>query len=369
MKKVRYIFGGALTAILLYFLLWPVAVEPQAWQAPENPGYSGPFAVNQRLADLEMLEISGYHGPEDIALDSLGRIYAATHEGSIIRLDADGLNPQSWVNTGGRPLGIAFDGDGNLIVADSYRGLLSVNPDGKVVSLTKSAGGIEINYANNVDIAADGRIYFSDASTKFGAKQFGGTYPASLLDINEHGGHGRLLRYDPASGTTAILLSGLNFANGVALSPDDAFVLLAETGSYRIIKYWLSGEKSGQHETLIASLPGFPDNLTTGLDGRFWAALVSPRNALIDRLSGSPFWRRIIQRLPGFIRPKAVAYGHIFAFEGDGRIVDNYQDPAGGYPLTTCVAESPTHLYIGSLVAPQLGRLAKTPSQTGFQNE
>ena len=52
---------------------------------------------------------------------------------------------------------------------------------------------------------------FSDASTKFGAKANGGTYAASLLDIMEHGGHGRLLVYNPEDQTTKILMQGLNF--------------------------------------------------------------------------------------------------------------------------------------------------------------
>ncbi|MBU1903427.1 MAG: hypothetical protein KJ573_07525, partial [Proteobacteria bacterium] len=118
--------------------------------------------------------------------------------GRIVRLNADGSNPQNWVDTKGRPLGIDFDSKGNLIVADAFRGLLSIAPDGTVTELAVVADGVPIRYADDVDVAADGKIYFSDASTKFGAKDWGGTYEASLLDINEHGGHGRLLVYDPA---------------------------------------------------------------------------------------------------------------------------------------------------------------------------
>ena len=150
--------------------------------------------MNERLKGIETLLIAGNHGPEDIALDAQGRIYAATHEGRIVRLNADGTNPENWVDTGGRPLGIDFDGKGNLIVADALRGLLSITPDGTISELATTADGVPIRFADDVDVAADGKIYFSDASTKFGAKESGGTYEASLLDINEHGGHGRLGR-------------------------------------------------------------------------------------------------------------------------------------------------------------------------------
>jgi sugar lactone lactonase YvrE len=210
-----------------------------------------------------------------------------------------------------------------------------------------------------VDVAADGRIYFSDASTKFGAKAYGGTYEASLLDINEHGGHGRLLVYEPETGKARTLLKGINFANGVCVSPDQSFVLVNETGSYRVLRYWVAGEKQGTSEVLIDALPGFPDNVSTGLDGRFWVALVSPRNSVIDRFAGNPFMRKVIQRLPAFLRPKAVAYGHILAVDRDGQVLLDLQDPDGKYPINTSVCEDRDYLYIGSLVAPVLGRLPK----------
>jgi sugar lactone lactonase YvrE len=71
-----------------------------------------------------------------------------------------------------------------------------------------------------VDVAASGKIYFSDASVKFGAQEWGSTYEASLLDIMEHGGHGRLLVFDPQAGKATTVLDGLNFPNGVTVSHD-----------------------------------------------------------------------------------------------------------------------------------------------------
>lgn len=229
LKKILLLLLVLIIAIVLYFVAWPVPVDPVAWDAPPNPGYVGPFTANERLKGIELLPTAGNHGPEDIALDAEGRIYAATHEGRIVRLKADGSNPENWVVTGGRPLGIDFDSKGNLIVADAFRGLLSIAPNGTITELAAVADGVPIRYADDVDVAADGKIYFSDASTKFGAKEWGGTYEASLLDINEHGGHGRLIVYDPATGQAKTILDGLNFANGVAVSHDQNYVLLNET--------------------------------------------------------------------------------------------------------------------------------------------
>jgi len=358
-KRILWPLLVIIMVIIIYFLLWPVAIDPVAWEAPPNPGYTGSFAANNRLKGIETFAIAGNHGPEDIAVDSQGRIYTTSHEGRIVRLNADGSNPQNWVDTNGRPLGIAFDKKGNLIVADAFRGLISITPDGSISELATEANGEPIGFANNVDVAADGKIYFSDASTKFHAKEWGGPYEAARLELMEHGAHGRLLVYDPATGVAKTLLEGLNFANGVAVSHDQNFVLVNDMGEYRVIRFWIAGPEKGKSETLIASLPSFPDNITTGLEGRFWIAFVSPRNPLMDKLSDRPFMRKVIWRLPNFMRPKAVPYGHIIAIDGSGKVVADLQDPDGSYPINTGVTETEDYIYVGSLVAPVMGRLKK----------
>ena len=345
--------------IIIYLLTWPVPIAPVAWQPPPDPGYTGPFEVNTRLANIEKLSIEGAHGPEDIALDADGRIYAATHEGFIVRLENSNAEPEKWVNTGGRPLGIDFDGNGNLIVADGYIGLLSIAPDGKITTLVTSVDGIPLGFTDDVDVAADGKIYFSEASSKFNAKTYG-PLAASMLDLMEHGGHGKLIVYDPKTDKASTLISGLSFANGVAVSPDQSYVLVNETGNYRVLRYWITGPKEGTWEPLIESLPAFPDNISAGYDGRFWIALVAPRNPLLDSLADKPFIRKIIQRLPEAIKPKAAHYGHIIAINGNGEVVANLQDPNAACPVNTGVTETSQYLYIGSLVTDFIARLPKS---------
>ncbi len=356
---MRKLIVGILLLGAAYLLFWPVPVEPVAWQSPPNPGYTGPFTTNDRLKGMDLLSISPHHGPEDVALDAQGRIYAATGEGDILRLDADGTNPTIWASTGGRPLGIDFDAASNLIVADAYLGLLSISPDGIVSVLTNEADGIPILYADDVDVAPDGIIYFSDASVRFPAQANGGTLAASLLDLTEHSGTGRLLAYDPATQETSLVLDGLQFANGVAVDPDGQYVLVNETGAYRVTRYWLKGENSGTHDVLIDNLPAFPDNISMGLNGRIWVALVSPRSKALDDYSGQPFLRKIIQRLPEQYRPSAAIYGHIIAIDANGNVLEDLQDPNPALPVNTAITETKDYLYIASLLAPNIGRISK----------
>ncbi len=352
--------GLTLGMLFAYLALWPVPIEPVAWEAPPNPGYTGPFARNERLAGVETLPIGDHRGPEDVAIDAAGYLYAGTHGGHIIRLNPDGTGPTVFADTGGRPLGIDFDAAGNLVVADGYRGLLSVSPSGAVTTLATEVGGTAIRYADDVDVAASGVIYFSDASTRFGAKAHGGTYEASLLDIMEHSKTGRLLAYDPRTRRTRVVASGFGFANGVAVSPDQQFVVVNETEEYRTWRVWIAGPRAGQKDVLVEHLPGFPDNVSVGLDGRFWISLVSPRSLELDRLSAHPALRKMVQRLPAFLRPKEQRYGHVVAVDASGKIIASLQDPAGRYPITTTTLETDEFLFLGSLVNPGIGRVKKS---------
>lgn len=348
----------ALAAIVIYLLTWPVPVEPVAWDAPEDAGYTGEFAVNNALTGIDALSIAPHHGPEDIVADDAGNLYTGTESGDIIRITADGAT-EVFARTGGRPLGLEFDTTGNLIVANGTLGVQSVDSRGHVTLLTSTVGGEAIGYADDLDIAPDGRIYFSDASTKFGAGNYGGSYEASLLDIMEHGGHGRVLVYDPATEKTAVVIDGLQFANGVAVDPEGRYLLVNETSSYRVLRYWLSGNRAGASEVLIDNLPGFPDNINRGLDGRYWIGLVAPRNALLDALSDKPFLRKVVQRLPAALRPQAVESTHVIAIDGDGNVVANLHGDGSPVNTVTGVLETPAALYLSSLVGTVIGRNEK----------
>jgi hypothetical protein len=245
-----------------------------------------------------------------------------------------------------------------LYVADAYRGLLAIMPDGALEILANDVDGDSpIAYADDVDIAPDGSVYFTDASTKFGAEESGGILAGSLLDLMEHGGHGRVLRYDPTTKDTEVALEALNFANGLAMTASGKHFLVVETGTYSIKKVALDGTGI---ETIIENLPGFPDNINRNADGTFWFGLVSPRSEVADGLSNKPFMRKIIMRLPAFMRPAAQRYGFVVKIDEDGNVLETLQGPSGQYALTTGLIEGPDGArFITSLTEPDLGVLEK----------
>jgi sugar lactone lactonase YvrE len=351
--KVAAGAGLTLAALLAYLLLWPVPAEPVIWSPQQAPGYVGAHAPNTKLAGLQKIDIGAEQGPEHIAMGPDGKLYAAVASGNILRMAPDGSQREVFVNTGGRVLGFDFDASGRLIAADAMKGLLAITPEGKMAVLTdKVADGDPIRYADGVVVAPNGIIYFTDASTRFAPAEWGGTFEASVLDILEQSSTGRVLAYNPASGKTSILASGLSFANGIALSGDGKTLFVNETGRYRI---WKIDAASGKRAILFDNLPGYPDNLMRGRDGKIWVGLVKPRNPTIDKLAGKPFMRKLTLRLPRALWPVPKAYGHVFAFSEDGKVLADLQDPSGAYPETTAVLETPDRLYVQSLHAGYIG--------------
>ncbi|MGH8222255.1 MAG: SMP-30/gluconolactonase/LRE family protein [Woeseiaceae bacterium] len=356
MKRLTIALGLLLLAACGYLLLWPVAVDPVSWDAPRDRGLVDPFAPNDRLGRLRYLELGSHPGPEAVTGRD-GFLYTGTADGNILRLRGDGSGLTVFARPGGRPLGLELDAEGNLIVANMHLGLQRIAADGSVSLLLEEWRPGERIYPNDVAVAADGRIFFTESSAKFSGPRYGGTYDASLLDIVEHGGQGRLFEYDPARGETRVLVSGLDFANGVAISDDQSYLLVAETGHYRI---WRVGHGTPvERRVILDNLPGFPDNIDNGLAGRYRVGLVAPRNALIDELSDRPWLRRLILRLPRAMRPQAEPSTHVIGIDGNGLVLMNLQDSRAAFPSVTGVFETADALYLSSLSGSRLARLDK----------
>jgi sugar lactone lactonase YvrE len=350
-------------ALLAYLLCWPTGVQPVAWQPQPSPGYSGPFARNERLAGLEVLPLgAGAAGPEHVAQGPDGRMYTALNNGQIVRLRPDGQSLEPVADTGGRVLGFDFDREGNLIAADAYKGLLRVSPQGQVsVITTQVSDGDPIAFADAVAVAQDGRIYFTEASHRFQPGPWGDPMAVSLAEILEQRGNGRVLVHDPLTHQTEVIATGLVFANGLVLTEDGQALLVVETGRYRIWRIPVSARHldvrtPGQTaRVLLDNLPAFPDNLTRGESGRYWVGLPKPRSALADALAPWPFVRAASFRLPHFLLPVPKPYGHALAFNEQGQILIDLQDPSGRYPEVTGITEAKGTLYVHSLSAPALG--------------
>jgi sugar lactone lactonase YvrE len=317
-------------------------IEPVVWQPPTPSQRAKRRASDPPMPPPAFLPVGGV-GPEDVVVHPDGHLYTGLADGRVLRLDLAGGPPQLVGETGGRPLGVEVDADGDLVICDAHRGLLRMSASSGATTVL--ADGFRL--CDNAAIARDGSIYFSDSSQRYGLAHW-------RADIMEHTGTGRLLRRDP-SGEVSVVLDGLQFANGVALAADESFVAVAETGAYRVTRMQLTGPDAGRRDILVDNLPGFPDNLSTGADGRIWIALATPRNALLDRLHARPpALRRAVWALPEAFQPAPARTTWVMAVDTSGSVVADLQTAAGGYHMVTGVREHAGSLYLGSLTEPNV---------------
>jgi 2-keto-4-pentenoate hydratase/2-oxohepta-3-ene-1,7-dioic acid hydratase in catechol pathway/sugar lactone lactonase YvrE len=329
--------------------------DPAPWTPPPasgKPGADG--ASNQVLDQVERWEVPGGTRPEDVVFDAAGRLYAGVEDGRIWRWPATypgSGHAELFADTHGRPLGLEIDPrDGTLLVCDAYRGLLRIEETGHARVLAQAYDGRKLKFTNNAAVAADGTVYFSDSSTRFRIEHY-------KQDLLEHRPNGRVFRYRPDAKDLDLVADGLYFPNGVALAPDESFLLVAQTAAYDIVRIPLTGAAAGRPEPFASNLPGLPDNMSPAGDGSYWVAFPSPRLPLVDRLMPHPAPRRIAARLPERLQPAAARYGLVARVGDDGTILQSLHGPAGSYREIVGVRQHDGWLYLGSLAETAVGRV------------
>lgn len=352
-RRWRWAVLGVLVALTGYLVAWPVPIDPVAWAPEAAPALAGEYAPNQVLTNAEVVAVVG-EGPEDVVLGPDGGWYSGLRDGRIVRVLPDRRGVQDVATTGGRPLGLAFDREGRLVVADGRRGLLRIeqgaNAPPQITVLVDEVDGAPLSFADEVAIAPDGTIWFTEASRRWSVDEF-------VVDALESRPTGRLLAFDPALGTTRVALSELHFANGVAVANDGGSVFVVETFSYRVTRLWLAGERAGTSEVFVANLPGFPDNIAFADSGTLWVALAAPRNALLDRLAPHPWLRKVVARLPDAIKPMPKRYGLVLGLGPDGAVQHSFHDPSGRWAMLTSAVPIGDALVLGSLHGHAIGRV------------
>ncbi len=337
----------SLSCLSLALTLSSIACRPhgfasQAWIPPQNPGLLNTLPPNQELKKARPVDPGHWNGPEEIAIDASGRVYAGSLDGSIHRTSATGAM-ELFAKLPGQVLGLDFDLFQNLYACVDGSGLWRVNPQGKAEQLFSSFQGQKFGLLDDVKVARSGLVYISEATSKYAMGQY-------LLDILEGVERGRVFQFNPGSGEIKLLLDRLGFANGLSLADDDSYLLVTETSRYRIRKFQLTGPDAGKDSIFMDNLPGFPDGLSRENNGHTWVAMISLRSPLLDTLHPKPFFKDLLAGLPEQIMPKARSYGLVAAFDQTGRWLQGLHDPEGqSLPGITSVEERADQLWFGSL--------------------
>lgn len=359
----------AVTALLLPLLFNACAIHPIAWAPAPTPPFEGPTALNESLGTAQKISLAGWYGPEDIVFDPAGNLYCGVHagatdfsDGKILKINPAG-NLSIFYDAGAWVAGLHLDPEGNLLALSHKEGLIRISPDKKVTVLAKQdEHGKPFRIPNGLDLASDGKIYFSNTSEfapytiKTGRK--------IILEMKPLGG---LYCYDPHQKTVKTLIAGTYFGNGVVLSKDESYLLLVETIKYRVLRYWLRGEKSGQTEIFMDNLPGFPNGISTRPDGSYWLGFTTKRSTALDKIQPKPGMKKLVYGLPGFLQPKAERFGMVMHVSAEGAILQSLFDTQGlVMPEAGAVREHKGYLYLGGDVLPHIGKYKLEENQSSI---
>ncbi|MFT4278279.1 MAG: SMP-30/gluconolactonase/LRE family protein [Rhodopseudomonas sp.] len=352
-----------------------VYVAPAYHYLPPPPsteiGKGGPFEQNDKLRDVSLIGLGRIEAPEDVILDRHDNLYAGSRHGDIMKFYApDYERMEVFAHIGGQPLGMAFDRNDNLYCCIGGMGLYRIAPDGKVEKATDETNrslwsvndDSRLRLADDLDIADDGRIFFSEATVRYEMDE----WPVDGLEAR---GNGRIICYDPNSNTTRTVLRGLKFPNGIAIASDRQSILFAETFGCSIKRYWFDGPKSGKVEVVMDNLPGYPDNINLASDGNYWLALVGMRSPALDLAWRMPdFRRRMGKRLPvdEWLFPN-INTGCVVKFNEQGQILESFWDLGGvNHPMITSMREHRGHLYLGGIANNRIGRFKLEGADPNF---
>ncbi|CAN5396458.1 SMP-30/gluconolactonase/LRE family protein [soil metagenome] len=340
------------------------------------PDSGTPFALNNRISRTEYIGLDELEGPEDVILDRDDHLYCGTRHGEIVRFFApDYKLSEVFAHTGGFPLGLAFDREGTLLSCVGAMGLYAISKSGDVTQLsaetsrtyTSVVDDARLRDPNDLDVAADGRIYFTDSTKRYDANDW-------ALDSIENRATGRLLVYDPKTGKTETLLDGYRYANGVCMAHDGKSLFFAESWACSVHRYWIEGPKAGTAECVIRDMPGYPDNINRASDGCYWMAWLGMRTPSFDLALRHPaFRKRMTRRLPQdeWLFPN-INTGGVVKFDESGRIVETLGDMTGeSHPMVTSMREHKGSLFVGGILNNRIGRYripGADPNWTGMSS-
>jgi len=361
--RIRTIIKLSSAVIIFGFtvsiLFQACSLKPLAWTPPVKPKLTGSIAVNELLSTVEWIDLHGWYGPEDIAVDKQGNLFCGAHNtrtdftnGRILKIDTNGVI-STFCNTGAWVTGLGFDKDENLIACDQKRGLISVNQKGEITVLAShDEHGKPFLIPNDVDIAGDGIIYFSNTSSKVSFSRRNAR--KILFEVKPDGG---LYSYNPITKEVKTLIDSSFFGNGVAVSQNDDFVLMVDLTKYRVVKYWLKGDKKGQTEMFLENLPGFPNGISRRNDGSFWLGFTTRRDDMLDKIQPKPLVKKIIFGLPFWLQPKQEPFGMIMHISATGVILKTYYDTTGKLVSeASSIEEHNGYIYLGGDLANHIGK-------------
>lgn len=157
----------------------------------------------------------------------------------------------------GKSNGLTLDLQGRLISCEHWnRRVTRIEKDGSVTVITDAYGGKRYNSPNDVVVRSDGTIFFTDP-------------PYGLEERQAELDHNGVYAVSP-EGEVSLLVDDFNRPNGLAFSPDESILYVADTTKSHIRAFDLTQDGKLSNGRVFCKVP-FPDGIKVDTQGRVWA--------------------------------------------------------------------------------------------------
>jgi gluconolactonase len=164
--------------------------------------------------------------------------------------------------------GMVLDQDGRLVICEQgtfetpARIARLDRSTGAVETVVDSFGGLPLNSPNDVAVARDGAIWFTDPS--YGHRQ--GFRPAPRR-------HDAVYRHDASTHETAVVAERFDKPNGLAFSPDEQVLYVSDNGApHHLLAFAVTGVRLASPRRIAVGDPGHPDGVKVDEAGRIYAS-------------------------------------------------------------------------------------------------
>lgn len=188
--------------------------------------------------------------------------------------------------------GRTLDLDGAVVQCSHGRRAVEREIEGTITIVADRWNGHRLNSPNDVVVASDGAIWFTDPP--YGIVQAHEGHPGTP----EYGGN-FVFRIDPADGSVAAMIRDVEEPNGLAFSPDESVLYVTDTsaalrtdgsGHHHIVAYEVGTDFGCSAPTVFAVIePGLADGIRVDEQGRLWSS--SADSVQIFAPDGAPLGR------------------------------------------------------------------------------
>lgn len=166
--------------------------------------------------------------------------------------------------------GRTLDREGRVVQCSHGRRCVEYEIDGEPRTIVDRFAGLRLNSPNDVVVASDGTIWFTDPPYGILVPEEG--HPGEL----EYGGCW-VFRYDPASALLTPVITDMDRPNGLAFSPDEKVLYVSDTvdEQWGVIRAYDADVFRGtatNGRDLVAVVPGCADGFRVDEEGRIWTS-------------------------------------------------------------------------------------------------